>query len=566
MLHKSVEPRSPDSYPSPAAASPFDQIDLRWMVSAVLQHRWMIIAVPAIFTVLAIFFVIGRSPNFTASTQLELTNLRLAFSREDALFAETHPDPTFLETQLQIIRSDRVALNVLTHLQMIAADASAQSKAEALKKLRQGFSAERVGLSNVVALSYSSSSPEMAAQLANEFARAYVAEQNAARWDAAQAGSGWLRDRLREIGPKARVIAEALPPPHKSNMRGLLIIVAAGMVGGVLAVAGAFLWKFLDRRILTPEEAAAATGAECLGIIPRFAGSANASRTDVSTEPQATNSFSADMSSLSYALDHPNSEAWSTLRNVKAACEDCFGGKGLRYLGIISTFAGEGRSTVAANLALSLAASGKSVLLVDCDIYDPVLSRTFAGPESIGLRDYLRDGQASFGSHVLVEQRTGLNFLPLGTGSGANGDDIWTNNLRRFFEETLTSYEYVIFDIPTLGNLADIRAAARYLDGFLLVVGWRKVTAEAARLGATSSSVMHERLLGTVLNNVDSRETRWLLSSQVNFLNKSVQTDELPGVVETVRRVTNKTSRSKKVLVKVALAFILAAATMALLP
>lgn len=560
MLHKSVERRSPDSYPGPVAESPFDQIDLRWMVSAMLQRRWMIVTLPVIFAVLAVFFVIVRSPNFTASTQLELTNLRLAFSREDALFAETHPDPTFLETQLQIMRSDRVALSVLTNLKMIEDDASAHSKAEALKKLRQGFSAERVGLSNVVSLTYSSSNPEIAAQLANEYARAYVAEQNAARWDAAQAGSGWLRDRLREIGPKARVIAEALPPPHKSNMRGLFIIAAAGLVGGVLAVAGAFLWKFLDRRILTPEEAAAATGAECLGIVPRFTGSAKTSRADISAEPQGTNSFSADTSSLSYALDHPNSEAWRTLRNVKAVCEDCFGGKGLRYLGITSTVSGEGRSTVAANLALSLAASGKSVLLVDCDEYDPLLSRTFAGPESNGLRDYLREGQASFATHVLVEQRTGLNFLPLGTGS-VNGGDIWSNNLLRFFEETLANYEYVVFDIPTLSELADIRAASRYLDGFLLVIGWRKVSAETAQLGATSSRMMHDRLLGTVLNNVDSREARWLLSSRVNFLNNSGRTDELRGLTKAVRRVTKNTSRSKRVLAKVGLAFILTAAT-----
>lgn len=545
MLYK-VREQPASGRDNGTVASTSDQFDLRWMISAVLQRRRLIIALPLVFMAFAAVFVLLRPSSYTASTQLQLTNLRLTFSREDTFFAETHPDPTFLETQLQIVRSDRVALRVLISLQMLTADATVDQKAEALERLRLGFFADRAGLSNVVQIFYTARDPEQAARVANEFTQAYISEQNAARLDAAQAGSSWLRDRLREVGPKARVIAEALPPPHKSNMRGILIIASAGVMGGLLAVAGAILWRSLDRRVVTPEEATAAAGAECLGIIPRLPPTAPTLENQETDKRLTANSFSADSLLRTYALP-PVSEAWHTLRNVTAACQDCFGGKGLRYLGVTSTFAGEGRSTIAANLALALACSNKRVLLVDGDIYDPALSRQFASEGRPGLIEYLRSEKEPLAQYVLVERRTGLHFLSIGGGAGKQVDNIWTDGLRRFFEETISAYDYVIFDIPTLGMVGDIRAAARYIDGFLLVIGWQQVSAESVQVGMSAVGAAHDRLLGTVLNNVNADEARWALSPQIAFSRQ--QTNFAPSasdMVNIVRRAAGRIPRLER--------------------
>ena len=557
MLYK-VREEPASGRDSGTAASASDQFDLRWMISAALQHRWLIIALPLIFTALAVVFVLLRPPSYTASSQLQLTNLRLAFSREDTFFAETHPDPTFLETQLQIIRSDRVALRVLLGLQKLAADATADQKAEALGELRAGFAADRAGLSNVVQIFYTAPDPDLAARVANEFTQAYIAEQNAGRLDTAQAGSSWLRDRLREVGPKARVIAEALPPPHKSNARGILIIGAAGVMGGLLATAGAILWRSLDRRVATPEQATAATGAECLGIVPSLPPKATRFESHEIDKSTMANSFSADSLLLTYALTPPVSKAWHTLRSVTAACQDCFGGKGLRYLGVTSTFAGEGRSTVAANLALALACSNKRVLLVDADIYDPALSRQFASDKRPGLIEYLRSEKDALACYVIVERRTGLHFLAIGDGNEMQVGNIWTDGLRRFFEETVSVYDYVVFDIPTLGMAGDIRAAARYIDGFLLVIGWQQVSAESVQVGMSGVGAAHGRLLGTVLNNVNIEQARWALSPQIAFSRQQTN-----GKVNIVHRAGRRIPRLRRWLIKVLLMVLLAAAVIA---
>ena len=532
MLYKNVDRPKSVGYDAEGQASA-DTFDLRWLIAAVLQRRWLIIICPLVLVALAALFVVMRSPSYTASTQLQLTNLRLTFSREDTFFAETHPDPAFLETQLQIIRSDRVALSVLNTLELLDADASLERRAAALERLRRGFVVDRAGLSNVVQISYTSQQPDVAARVANEFARAYIAELNAARLDAAQAGSSWLRDRLREVGPKARVIAEALPPPHKSNLRGIFIIAAAAMFGGGLAVAGAIAWKLIDRRIVTPEEAAAATGAACLGAVPLLPDLARpvadiiedapSDMDEVEAEPEADKTetetervFSVHSSLLDNVLHDPLSPTWHTLRIVEAACQDCFSGRGLRCLGVSSTFAGEGRSTIATALALSIAATNKRVLLVDGDVYDPELSRSLAGTGNSGLIDYLRDEESSLDTYVLVEPQTKLNFMPLGS-SESTATNIWTDNLRRFLEEASLTYDHIIFDMPTLGMGGDIRASARFVDGFLLVVGWKQASKNNIEVGINAASSFQDRLVGSVLNKVNTKQMRWTLSPQNTF-------------------------------------------------
>lgn len=564
MLYKSPE-QSASSYNPSAGAEITNQFDLRWLMAAVLQRRWLLVVLPLVAMTLAVLFVLLRPPSFTASTQLQLTNLRLTFSREDAFFAETHPDPAFLETQLQIIRSDRVALSVLRNLKMLAPDAPVEEKATALEQLRRGFAVDRAGLSNVVQISYTTREAETAARVANEFALAYTSELNTSRLDAAQAGSSWLRERLREVGPKARVIAEALPPPHKSNLRGIIIILAAGVLSGGLAVAVAIAWKLIDRRVMTPEEAEIATGAECIGSVPRLMlpKRPKAKGTSATQQDRAESDFSVSSSDFTYALDHPHSQAWHTLRNVRASCQECFAGKGLRYVGVTSTFAGEGRSTIAANLALLIAAGNKRTLLVDGDIYDPGLSRRFASDGHTGLMDYLRDEKDSLERHVLIESRTGLHFLPLGTIGDEAVGDVWTDKLQRFYLEANEAYDYVIFDMPALYRLGDLRASARYIEGFLLVVGWQHVSTESIQVGLRAASGVHERLLGTVLNNVKPAAARWLLSPQTSFLRRLNNPNTSSSVPAADDQYWSRYTKAKKWVLRLLGAAILAAAIIA---
>lgn len=497
-------------------ADAMSQFDLRWIFEALLQHRWLIIVLPLVLMALASLYVLGRPATYSASTQLELTNLRLAFSREDAFFVETQPDPAFLETQLQVIRSDRVALRALTDLGVLDKTSTATDRAEALQRFRGRYGVARAGQSNVVQLNYSANDPALAALYANGIAAAYLAELEASRVASAQSGSSWLRERLREVGPKARVIAEALPPPYKSNTRGMYVVFVAGMFGGFMAVLGALGWRFLAGRVRTPEEVAAITGVSCFGQFPRLP----AAKLAKSDNGPIWNTFTVYCPQQSYVLEHPGSNAWHAIRNAATASQESLGGKGQRFIGVTSTFAGEGRSTIASNLALSLAASNNRVLLVDADSFDPGLSASYAGSRP-GLIDYLNDEHKPLSEYTIVERRTKLHLLPIG-GDRTQGASIWTERMRRFTEEADETYDFVIFDLPTLGMNADLRAAARYIEGFLLVIGWQQVSGKNIRIGLDSLEPVNDKLLGAILNNVDMSEARWSLSPQAAFASRQL--------------------------------------------
>ncbi len=227
------------------------EYDFRWMIQSLYRFRMSVIALSLAFGALAAMYVVQREPTYTATALLQLTNLRLNFNREDAFFAETQTDPNFLETQIQLLRSARVALSVVDNLKLGEQEAPprgfniadavrdfvrnlrpgaadeqsvvpgvSDARLNALKILQRGFKADRIGLSNVVQIEFTSDDPEKAARILNEYANAYIMDQNAARVEAAQSASSWLRERLRDVGPKTRVIAPALPPTDKSKPVG----------------------------------------------------------------------------------------------------------------------------------------------------------------------------------------------------------------------------------------------------------------------------------------------------------------------------------------------------------
>jgi Mrp family chromosome partitioning ATPase/capsular polysaccharide biosynthesis protein len=487
--------------------------DWRWMIGAVAYHRNAVIGLTLAFVLLAILHIVFRSPTYTATTALQLTNLRL--SPDNASVAETQPDPTFIETQVQILGSQRIALDVASALKLISPEDPPIEKLKVLTGLQRGLDLDRVGLSNIVRLSFSSSNAEEAARVANEFVNAYVADQNAARVEAAQsAGSGWLHEKLRWVGPRARVLAKAFPPQYKNNFPGRIIVLGAGFVGMLLGIATALLLGSVDRQIRTPEQATAATGVPCFGIIPDIRKQVYQATQSPSEECGHAGSFDVANPVLSAALENPFSSF--TLRHVKASCDECFSGKGLRYLGVTSTFPGEGRSIVASSLALGLAASGRRVLLVDCDTFDAKLSGMYAGSSRFGLTDFLEADTPTLSTCVLVEPRTGLHFLPIGKDQ-AGGAALWSEAMKRLFDQTASAYDYVIFDTPPLATAEDIRSSARFIEGFLLVISWGAVTIENLEVGLDAAGSVRDRLLGTVLNRVNVAQARLMFSDQIKF-------------------------------------------------
>jgi Mrp family chromosome partitioning ATPase len=326
-----------------------------------------------------------------------------------------------------------------------------------------------------------------------------------------------LRERLREVGPKTRIIAAALPPADKSNFRGIFIIGIAGILSAAAGIALALARSFLDGRVRTPEQAIQATQSQFFGIIPNLTRIKDPIKARAPKDPQAKGKFQIPQSSLTAVTNAQQSDLWHTLRNASYSSDESLRGDGLTSIGITSLTRGEGCTTVASNFALCLAASGRRVLLVDADPYEAHLSKRFGLAEERGLVDYASNDRAGLAQYVKIEQDTGMHFLPFGGRLGARQFD-WPERMSRFFSSASESYDCVVFDLPPLTMVGDVRAAAKFLDGFMLVVGWGGVSVEQMQVGLSSVQPVRAKLLGCILNKVDMRSMRWMPSRELDFI------------------------------------------------
>lgn len=491
--------------------APGETYDWRWMLRALLQRPLPIVIVPALCILAAVAYVMLRPANYTAVTTLNVTDLRLASSGQDTFFAEAQFEPSFLETQIQIVASEPVARAVIDKVKL----ADGGDVERALKRFRSSLSVQRVGQSNLVAIAYTARDPQLAATVANEVATAYIAKLHADRELAVQSASSWLRDRLREVGPKAQVVSAATPPIDKSDMRGILIIAAAAVAGAVAGALISLVLAFLDRRIRTPEQALAAAGAECLGIVPLLEAAARG--TGASPTGSGRFDFATASSILSEVAARPFSPTWQALRNVGVAIDAPT--SRLRRLAVTSALPGEGKTTISANLALMAAAGGKRVLLVDAQPYDPALSHALAPSARIGLGTLLADADANLAAHVLEDPRSGVHLLPFGKpgDAAASAQLLWTPAMDRLFHQA-TGYDLVVFDMPPLLASGDLRAAATHVDAFLLVAEWGKVSTDELGAALALAAPVRDRLIGTVLNKAAMGRKHRLLSPEATIL------------------------------------------------
>lgn len=488
--------------------------DWRWMLRGLLRNPLPVLLLPAIFVLLAVVYVALRPANYAAATTLNITNLRLSSSGQDTFFAEAQFDPTFLETQIQIVASEPIARTVVDKaglVQQTGGDAE-----RALRAFRNSLSVQRVGQSNLVAIVYAARDPQQAAAIANEVAAAYIAKLQADREDAVKSASSWLRERLREVGPKAQVVSPATPPIDKSDLRGIVILAAAGVAGAVAGMVLALILSFLDRSIRDPEQALAATGAECLGIVPRLK---PVERVKAPVSPASAGQFDFRNAAamLSQVDAQPFSPIWQALRHVGVASDSP--SSRLRRLAVTSATAGEGKTTIAANFALMAAGSGQRVLLVDAQPYDSALSLALAPSSNKGLGTLLSERDADLASHVLHDPRSGVAFLPFGKPADAAGSArlLWSRPMDRFFDQAV-GYDLIVFDMPPLLATGDLRAAAGDVDGFLLVIEWGKIPVEELHAALALAAPVRDRLVGTVLNKANTGAAHRLLSPEASIM------------------------------------------------
>jgi capsular exopolysaccharide synthesis family protein len=298
----------------------------------------------------------------------------------------------------------------------------------------------------------------------------------------------------------ARVVDPALKPTfavYPSYRKNLVI---GGVIGLMLGVAMALLLSLLDRVIRTVEDAEA-LGLTMLGVVPRIVQGAAAAgpgygrkRRGKSAEP-VTN---RDM----IVHTHPKSSVAECARTVRTNLTFMSAEHPQRALVTTSASPKEGKSTVSVSLGISLAQSGKRVLLVDTDLRKPRLHKALGLSNARGVTTVLV-GELALDQAIARTDVPGLELMPSGPIPPNPAELLHTPAFGKLVEELKRRYDLVIFDSPPLGVVTDAAVIAPQVDGVLMVVHSQKTTRDALRSALRQLGDVNAHITGGVLNDVD---------------------------------------------------------------
>jgi capsular exopolysaccharide synthesis family protein len=176
----------------------------------------------------------------------------------------------------------------------------------------------------------------------------------------------------------------------------------------------------------------------------------------------------------------------------------------LRSLVVTSALPLEGKTTVATNLATSLAQYGRSTLLVDADLRRPRVHRVFGIDKGVGLTS-LMVGDATLREAVRSTQIDGLSVLPAGPIPPNPSELLHSAAFGRLKEDLLANFDWVIFDSPPMGAVTDAAVLAPQVDGVLLVVRAGRTTRDSILSAKKQLDSVSARLVGSVLNDIELR-------------------------------------------------------------
>ncbi len=322
-----------------------------------------------------------------------------------------------------------------------------------------------------------------------------------------------LLQKLKEAGISAglrssniRVVDPALAPTSPSRPQKARNISLAFLVGLVGGVGLAIFREYLDNTVKSPDDIESLTGLPSLAVVPSLPGlnghHGKLSRLAREAAPQAALGPRVEL--LSYV--QPKSQISEAFRALRTSLLLSQAEHPPQVILVTSALPREGKTTAAVNLAVTLAQLGDRTLLMDSDLRKPGVRRALnltIGKEA-GLSSYLAG--VSTLDEVLIPHPTISNLTALTTGPvpPSPADLLSSHKMREAITEVRRRFKFVVIDSPPVMAATDAVILSALTDGVLLVVRSGETPKEAFTRTRDLLAAVKCRLLGVVLNAVDS--------------------------------------------------------------
>jgi capsular exopolysaccharide synthesis family protein len=262
-----------------------------------------------------------------------------------------------------------------------------------------------------------------------------------------------------------------------------LTILLAAAVGFVLAACEAYLLEYLDDTLKTPDAVVGLFSAPIIGHIFEQADGINENQL-----------YDADNS------NHPLTEPFRTLRTAIDFAEM---EQPLKTILISSPDIGDGKTSMAVNLALSIAQRDKKVLLIDADLRKPKIHELFNLKNDQGLTDMVLAGP-SFDWRSRIQEFRKVEVLTAGNTPPDPAKLLSSEKMDRFLSELKEAADVIIIDGPPF-FVADTMILASKVDGVLMVVRPSHTRRSLAHAAMERIKLVGARVVGIVLNRIPLR-------------------------------------------------------------
>lgn len=282
------------------------------------------------------------------------------------------------------------------------------------------------------------------------------------------------------------ILDETGVPKTPSNPKNFQSMAKRGLLtGAVLSVVILLFYAITRKTIRKEEDIKKFISVKCFGTIPR----ARFKKTRYSDQ----NMVLVDNKRIPYGFVESN-------RTIRTRVEKEMRENNSQVFLITSATAGEGKTTVAVNLALSLAKKGKKVILVDGDMRHPTVREAMGLADSqYGFTDIL-SGIASFENTLVQYNDTELKIIPGGKPVKYTDELLSGDKVKVLFEELKQTADYVIVDTPPSGVVFDAAMIAKYADAGIFVVRQDYASLNEITEGIEMLEDTNMHLAGCVLN------------------------------------------------------------------
>ncbi len=462
------------------------EIDLRRLWKAFLNKLWLICIASVVGTAAALLWTIYMvTPLYQSSAMFYVNNSDISMG--DTSLSISTGDITASKS---LVNTYAVILNSRTCLNDVIDYANLDYSYE---QLRGMISASAVNETEVFRVVVTNPDPLEAKKIAN--AIAYI-----------------LPNRISEIveGTSAKIVDYAVSASAPSSPNYTKFALLGFLAGFVLSFGIVILRAIYDVTIRTEEDIEQCCDYPILAAVPDMTVQAKAGHKS-NKRKGYSGSHSKKKKSAFYSADDSNNLVGN---NISFAATEAY--KLLRtklqfsfveevqcpVIGISSAMAGEGKSLSSVNLAYTLAQLNKKVLLIDCDMRRPSLNTKLTMPKAHGLSNYLT-GQADLETVVQlykVDEQAGFYTIAAGRNPPNPVELLSSSKMRNLLQKLRNEYDYVLLDLPPVGEVSDAMAIANLTDGILLVVRQDYCTTLALVEAVRQFEFIESKILGIVLN------------------------------------------------------------------